>query len=114
MNEIAKNQPTAKEITQPKSSFKGYSLEEIRYQRALVALQKEFCKTKITRSLSNLQKNNPLSPNASPAAGLPGKFGAITGKFLKGLNYLDYAMIGFSVFGSVRKVMSFFRSKKKK
>ena len=27
MNEIAKNQPTAKEITQPKSSFKGYSLE---------------------------------------------------------------------------------------
>ena len=33
--------------------FKGYTMEELRYQRAMMALRKEFCKTKITRRLSS-------------------------------------------------------------
>lgn len=113
MNEIVNSEKVAKEITKPENKFKGYTLEEIRYQRALVALQKEFCKTKLNRNIHNLQKANPLTSASASASSLPGKFGAIAGKLLTGLNYLDYAMIGFSAFNSVRKVFSFFHRKKK-
>lgn len=113
MNEIQKSQKAAREITAPDNKFKGFTLEEIRYQRALVALQKEFCKTKITRNLHNLQKSNPLTNAAASANSLPGKMGAVAGKLITGFNYLDYIMIGFSLFGSIRKVMRFFHRKKK-
>lgn len=94
------------------SNFKGYTLEEIRYQRALVALQAEFCKTKIIKSIHNLQKSNPLSPT-SAATSLPGKAGAVALKLVNGLNYLDYAVLGFSLFSGVKKFLSFFKKKKK-
>lgn len=111
MNEIKKTEDVAKSITHPEQ-FKGYTLEEIRYQRALVALQKEFCKTKILRNVHNLQKTNPLSPS-STVKSMPGKVGFVASKLLTGLNYLDYAMLGFSLFSSARKVYSFFHRKKK-
>ncbi len=112
MNEIKKTEDVAKSITHPEVKFKGYTLEEIRYQRALVALQKEFCKTKIYRNVNNLKKSNPLTPQGA-ASSLPGKVGFMATKLMSGLNYLDYAMLGFSVFNSARKVFSFFRKKKK-
>lgn len=113
MNEIQKSEQAAKDITKPATKFKGYTLEEIRYQRALVTLQKEFCKTKLNRNLQNIQKANPFSSAASASGSLPGKFGMVAGKLLTGLNYIDYAMIGFSLFGTARKVFSFFRRKRK-
>lgn len=113
MNEIQKSEQAAKDITEPSTKFKGYTLEEIRYQRAFVTLQKEFCKTKINRNLHNMQMANPFSSAASASGSIPGKIGTVAGKLLTGLNYLDYVMIGFSLFGTVRKVFSFFRRKKK-
>ncbi len=112
MNEIRKTEDVAKSITHPEVQFKGYTLEEIRYQRALVALQKEFCKTKMARNVHNLKKANPLTP-AGAANSLPGKLGFAATKLITGLNYLDYAVLGFSIFSSVRKVYSLFRRKKK-
>lgn len=111
MNELQKPTQSADNTTTD-SAFKGYTLEELRYQRALVALQKEFCHTRLLRNLNNLQKSNPFLP-AKENSTLPGKVGFIASKFFSGLNYLDYAMIGFSVFGTVRKIMSIFRKKKK-
>lgn len=110
MNEIQKSEKVAKEITNPEVKFKGYTLEEIRYQRALVTLQKEFCHTKIIRLSNNLKNTNPLKKSAPSS--LPGKVGFMAGKLLTGLNYMDYIMLGFSVFGSVRKIFSFFKKKK--
>jgi hypothetical protein len=112
MNEIQKSTQETERITQPENKFKGYTLEELRYQRALVLLQKEFCKSRITRNVNHLQKNNPLSPS-SASGSLPGKVGFVASKLLTGLNYLDYAMIGFSLFGTARKIFSIFRRKKK-
>ena len=112
MNEITKTENIARSITNPDEKFDGLTLEEIRYQRALVAMQSDFCKTKILRTFANLQKSNPLSPSGA-AESLPGKVGAIALKLLKGLNYLDYAVLGFSLFTSLRKVTSFFKRKKK-
>ncbi len=112
MNEIQKSAQETERITQPENKFKGYTLEELRYQRALVLLQKEFCKSRITRNINNLQKSNPLSPSTA-ASSLPGKVGFVASKLLTGLNYLDYAMIGFSLFGTARKIFSIFRRRKK-
>ena len=111
MNDIKKTENVAKEITNPDKKFGGYTLEEIRYQRALVALQTEFCKNKINRNLKNIQHANPLSPSSSSS--LTGKAGYMATKLLTGLNYLDYAMLGFSLFGSAKKIYSFFHKKKK-
>lgn len=112
MKELQSSTEAATNITAPQSAFKGYTIEELRYQRALVALQKEFCATKIRRNLGNLQKSNPLKASSSSSL-LPGKFGSVVPKLLSGLNYLDYALIGFSVFGTLRKITSIFRKKKK-
>lgn len=112
MNDIVKSEKVAKNITNPEKEFPGYTIEEIRYQRALVAMQADFCKTKIMRNFENLQKVNPLSPT-SAANSIPGKAGAVALKLLHGLNYLDYAVLGFSLFTSARKFLSFFKKKKR-
>lgn len=112
MNEIKKTESKAKSIINPENKFSGYTLEEIKYQRALTAMQLDFCKTKILKSFSNLQKVNPLSPT-SAASNLPGKASSVILKLLNGLNYLDYAVLGFTIFGSLRKFISFFKKKKK-
>lgn len=110
MKEIQKSEKAAKEITNPDDNFKGYTLEEIRYQRALVTLHKEFCRNKIERVSRQLSSTSPLAPSKSSS--LPGKVGFMAGKLLTGLNYIDYIMIGFSLFGSAKKVFSLFKKKK--
>ena len=38
--------------------------------------------------------------------------GTLASKIMSGLGYLDYVMIGMSVFGTGRKIFKFFRGKK--
>lgn len=111
MNEIDKYSKVAESVTQPDSDFKGYTLDELRYQRAFVALQKEFCKAKLLRSVGSFSKMNPFA-RKGPSLEAAGKFGPVLSKVMKGFGYLDYVMIGFSVFNSVRKFTSFFRRKR--
>lgn len=111
MNEIEKPSVKAENITRPETDFKGYTLEELRYQRGLTLLRREFCTSKINRTISNLRSTNPLSPS-SAASSLPSKAGFVATKLLKGMNYLDYAVVGFSLFNSARKVLSIFKRKK--
>lgn len=96
-----------------KSEFKGYSLEDLRYRRALVALQKEFAKSKILSASHKLQSFSPFSRNFGEGKSNVGKVGAIAQKLISGLNYLDYAMIGYNVFTSGKKILNIFRKKRK-
>ena len=111
MKEITAKEKVAKDIMKPENDFKGYTIEEIRFHRALVAMEADFCKAKILKNLNNLQKFNPLSPGSSNT--LPGKAGSIALKLINGLNYMDYIMLGWSLFNGGRKVFSFFKGKKK-
>lgn len=111
MKEIKAKEKVAKDIVTAESEFKGYTIEEIRFQRALVAMESDFCKAKIMRSWNNLQRINPLSPVSKNS--FSGKTGSIALKLINGLNYMDYALIGFSLFNGVRKFTSFFRRRKK-
>ena len=112
MKEIKAKENKAQQIMTPDKDFKGYTIEEIRFQRALLAMEADFSKTKILKSWNNLQKMNPLSP-ASAASSLPGKAGSIAFKLIKGLNYMDYVMLGWSLFNGSRKVLSFFKGRRK-
>lgn len=100
-------------VVSEKSDFKGYSLEELRYQRALTMLRREFAKQKINTRLNHIKNTNAFTGTASgsKASGLV-RAGTIASKVLTGLNYMDYIMIGFSAFGTVKKVVNFFRKKK--
>lgn len=111
MNAIKEKKKKVNEIVSTGSSFEGYTIEEIRFQRALVAMEAEFSKTKFLKSWSHLQESNPLSPNAKGT--FTGKAGSLALKLFNGLNYLDYIMIGLSVFTGARKFISFFRKRKR-
>lgn len=104
---IEKSSKIAEEIKN-ENSFGGYTIEELRYQRAVVALQKEFAKAKVVNNLSKVKKTNPLSGSKSGLV----KAGGMASRIISGLNVVDYAMLGFSVFSTTRKFFSFFRRKK--
>lgn len=111
MKEIKEKEGIARNIMTT-SEFKGYTIEEIRFQRAMVAMQADFCKNKFFKGWTNVQRMNPLSPSSDSS--LPAKAGSIALKMVRGLNYIDYILLGFSVFNGLRKFTSFFHKVKRK
>lgn len=91
--------------------FNGFTLDEIRHQRALIAVKKEFAKAKILEQVDTLKDRNPFAPDGSLKAAT--RLGSLPMKIMRGLNYTDYIMMGISAIGTVRKVFSFFKKKKK-
>ena len=94
--------------------FKGYSMEELRYQRALMALRKEFCKTKLMKSVDSLR--HPRSYPEKTSTGFIGKVGTaagFVGKLLTKMNALDYAMVGMQLFGTGKKIYKSIKGIKK-
>lgn len=110
MKEFKEKEKLAQDIITPENEFKGYTIEEIRFKRALVAMEADFCKTKMARSWDNIQQANPFMPGNK--ASMTGKAGAIALKMINGLNYLDYALLGLSLFKGGKKLFSLFRGKK--
>lgn len=92
--------------------FKGYSIEELRYQRALVALRKDFCVGKIAENVEKIRSRGLFGGTGEKQRGP--QIGGIAKKLISGLGYLDYAMIGMSVFGTGKKIFNLFRGKKRK
>lgn len=102
-----------KRVEENKSNeFKGYSLEELRYQRALVALRKDFCVAKIAEKCNDIRQRGIFGGNGESKRGP--MIGGIAKKVISGLGYLDYAMIGMSVFSTGKKVFNFFKGRKRK
>lgn len=91
--------------------FPGFTLEEIRHQRALIAVRKEFAKARLLEDVDLLKERNPFAAGSTLKAA--GRLGTLPLKIMKGLNYTDYIMLGVSAFGSARKIFSLFRKKKK-
>lgn len=111
MKTLEEKENKAKEIMEPENKFKGFTIEEIRLQRVFVSLEKDACKSRILRSINNIQDSNPLMPGNKSS--LPGKAGAIALKLVNGLNYIDYVILGLSVFKGTKKIFSFFKGRKR-
>lgn len=92
-----------------KPEFKGYTLEELRYQRAMTLLRRDFSKAKVMNQVSRLRNGD--NPDGLQRSRM-GKVGNIAGKLMSGLNYIDYAMLGMSIFNSGHKLFKFFRRKR--
>lgn len=103
-NEI---QTTLNAPMEEKPKFKGYTLQQIRYQRAVVALHKEYSRAKITNNINKIKGRSIFS--SSKGIATPDTW---VGKFLSGMNIIDYALLGFSAFSSVKKILSIFKRKK--
>ena len=86
--------------------FSGYKMSELKYQRALVALKKEYIKENILYQTSDIKSRIPfLNRKKKSEKRGPG----LLGKMLKGLDYSDYIMLGAKGFQIFKK----FRKKKK-
>lgn len=90
--------------------FEGFSLDEIRHRKALLAVRKEFAKARIFEQVDALKDRNPFSADGKLKAA--SRLGTIPMKIIKGLSYSDYILFGMTVFGTAKKIFSFFRKKK--
>lgn len=93
------------------SPFKGYTMEELRYQRAMMALRKEFCKTKVLQSVHTLRpgQKNKARPGSGSKFALAGR---IASTVFSHMNTLDYILMGLSLFGTAKKGYRLIRGKK--
>lgn len=112
-----KNEKT--KIVEEVPQFKGYTLDEIRYQRAMLGLRKDFCKAKVMESIANLKPGGRQRSNLFLSGNKKSTFmsiaGTVASKFLGNLNTLDYILMGISAFGTVKKgVRMLTRNKKNK
>ena len=107
-NEITKSDGTANVAEE---EFKGYTLDELRYQRALLLLKREYLKEKALKETKAVKERIPVLNGKSPLNALTPR--GMVGRVMRGLNYADYLMLGFSVFTAGKKVFSLFKRKKK-
>ena len=91
--------------------FKGYTLDELKYQRALVLLKREFLKEKAFEDINQVKNRIPILNGKSPMDSVSP--GGIVGKLVRGLSYADYLILGFSVFNAGKKVLSLFSRKRR-
>lgn len=99
--------PAVAEQEQP--SFKGYTLEEIRYHRAMMALRKEFCKSKLMQTVGELTPKRKEKSSKKSGFSIAA---SIASKVFSNLNTLDYIMMGISLFGTAKKGFNLIRKKK--
>lgn len=103
--------PALPEVSLP--PFKGYTIEELRYKRAMMALKKEFCKEKALQSLRSLNPAERRKAQGSSSKSSKLAFaGQIASKIFSNLNTLDYILMGISLFGTARKGIRLIRGKK--
>lgn len=98
------------QATPHESEFKGYTLSELKYQRALLLLKKEFLREKACEQLADVKKRIPLLNGQSGLSKMSSS--GIVGRVMRGLNFADYLMLGFSMFNVGKKAVSLFRRKK--
>lgn len=98
-----------KESDHLEDDFKGYTMEELRYQRALLALKKEYVKEKALHSTMEIKEQIPILNGNSPAFSL--KSHGLAGKILRGLDFADYIVLGMQGIKIGKKIGSFFKKK---
>ncbi len=108
MSDKDKNSVEIQEVVK----FKGYTMEELRYQRAMMALRKEFCKAKVMESVSNLKTGGKSRKESNNGTSKFAMAGRIASKLFSNLNTLDYILMGISLFGTAKKGYRLIRGKK--
>lgn len=87
--------------------FKGYTMSDLRYRRALIAVKRDFTSAALVNDINKI-KNRKFFFNGKSFAG----DNTWLGKALSGLNYFDYVVLAISTFSSLKKFFSLFNRKK--
>ncbi len=82
-------------LTENHPAWKGYDIDELRYQQAYTQARLEIEKERMAASARNIYSSTAMT-----------KTGGIMGRILGSLNYVDYAIIAFRLF---RKARGLFR-----
>ena len=89
--------------------FKGYTMEELKYQRALLLIKREFLREKALRETKKIKSQIPLLNGQSGLSSFP--VNGIMGKMMKGLGFADYLVLGIQAVKIGKKIGSLFRRK---
>lgn len=92
--------------------FKGYTMEELKYQRTMMALRKEFCKAKVIESVHGLKSRGYGRRQKGGYKSKMAIVGQVASKVFGNLNKLDYILMGISIIGTARKGYKLIRGKK--
>lgn len=98
-----------------KTSWNGYTLEEIRYRRLLNVAHEEIERERLTRQFNETAKTaSSLGMTAAPLALIGGSTPAIgvLKKMLGALSYMDYAIVAFKVGQRLFDTIRLWRGKK--
>ncbi len=82
-------------ITEDHPQWKGYDIDELRYQMAYTQARLEIEKERMSASARGIYSSTSLT-----------KSGGIVSKLLGGLNYFDYAIIAFRLWKKARGLWS--------
>lgn len=93
---------TPMELEQP--DFKGYTLAELRYRRALVVIKREYMREKALKDVTKIKQQLPFVGGHSQHNG-------IMGKLMRGLSFADYFILGLQALRIGKKIGSRFKKK---
>jgi hypothetical protein len=90
--------------------FDGYTIEELRFRKAVVDVKRTYIKEKMQSEWSRLVGDG-VGPLRAGKKGGKAVSGNMLGKVMKVFSYTDYIAIGIALFKGTRKVISLFKKK---
>jgi hypothetical protein len=90
--------------------FKGYTIEELRFRRAVVAIKREYVKDKLNSEWARF-RGVGVGPNVVDGKKKPFT-GGLVANVMKMFSYADYIALGLTIFKGTRKIASLFKKKK--
>lgn len=91
------------------NDFHGYTMDELRYQRALLLIKREFVREKAMKEMAKLKDRIPGVGNNSAFGKISTR--GVIGKLVRGLDLADYLMLGFQTVRIGKKVGNLFKRK---
>ncbi|MDE6048198.1 MAG: hypothetical protein K2G09_00700 [Paramuribaculum sp.] len=81
-------------LTENHPDWKGYDIDELRYQQAYTEARLEIEKERMSASARSIYSSTAMT-----------RSGGLIGRILGSLNYVDYAIIAFRIFKKARGLM---------
>lgn len=93
--------------TPNEEDFKGYTMDELRYQRALLLIKREFLREKALQETKKIKDQIPIVNGKSGFEGISTK--GVIGKIVNGLSFADYILLGFQAMKIGKKALRLFK-----
>jgi len=111
--EIVNEEKLLPEDNLPKEAeFKGYTISQLRYRRAMIAVKKEYALQELISEKHKFSSRSNFGGKFGSVARTVSNSAPVISRIFRGLSYMDYITVGLSLYGGVRKIVRRFRKKK--